>query len=183
MRVIEGYAQLRAKPVWQIFLLRGKKMELGKNLGRIVDYGTTKTKAGSLQVFIKFQIGAEESTWYGVPYKKDSDEVNDMCLMQLTYCGFDPSKNELEELSGGLDSNILITDEDIDLVIADQITPNGDTARRIKSIGEFGPTRITAEESKTLVSEAKKQKLKEAASKFKVRKKVEKEDPTLETPF
>lgn len=156
---------------------------MGKNLGRITDYGTTKAKSGSVQIFIKFQIGGEESTWFGSPYKKESDDVNDMCLMQLAYCGFDPELHEIDALSQGLDSGILITDEDIDLVIADQTLPNGDIARRIKSIGEFGPVRITSEETKSLVSDTKKQKLKASAGKFKVRKKVEKEDPTLETPF
>lgn len=158
-------------------------MELGKNLGRIVDYGVTKTKSGSLQVFVKFSIGNEESTWYGVPYKKDSDEVNDMCMMQLVYCGFDPSQAELERLGTGLESGLLITDEDIDLYIADEMMPNGDVKRRIKTIGELGPTRISADEAKSLVSDAKKQKLKESASKFKVRKKKEKQNPDTSIPF
>lgn len=158
-------------------------MELGKNLGRIVDYGTTLTKAGSLQVFIKFAVGREESTWYGSPFLKDKDEPNDMCLMQLAQCGFDVSSNEPSELSAGIDSGLLITDEDIEVIVADETMPNGDLKRRIKTIGELGPTRITAQKAKELISDAKKAKLKEAASKYKVRKKVQKKNPEEPTPF
>ena len=155
-------------------------MELGKNLARIVDYGTTKTKGGAAQVFIKFSVSGEESTWYGVPFKKDSDEVNDICMTQLCYCGFDPSVNKIEDLSFGIDSGLLATGEDIDVYVADQILPDGSQKRRINTIGEIGPARATATEVQQLISETKQQKLREAASKFKVRKK---KDPNKVIPF
>lgn len=166
-------------------------MELGKNLAGIIDYGLTKSKAGAEQVFIKFKIGKEETTWFGSPFRKECGEdgnpkLNDMFWTQFVYCGFDPEKNKLEDLLEGFSSDILITDEYIEVTIADEIQPDGDTKRRIKMIGEIGPTRLDATEAKQLLSSVKNKIIKEGASKFKARKRIvkpKKQDPSEPTPF
>lgn len=157
-------------------------MDLGKNLSRINDYGITQTKGGSLQIFINFNVAGESSTWYGMPYKKDG-EVNDICLMQLATCGFDPAANTFEHLALGLASGILITDEDVDVYVADVVQPDGSLRRRINSIGEFGPKRVSASDTTALTTAEQKEKLKAAAGKFKVRQKKEKQDPDEALPF
>lgn len=158
-------------------------MELGKNSARIVDYGLTKTKMGSVQVFIKLLVGGkEDATWFGMPMKKDG-ESNDFMLTQLAYCGFDFSSHELEELAKGVDSGLLITSEDIDVYVRDETSPTGELVRRINTLGAMGPIRMEAEEVKSLITDDQKSKLKAAASKFKARKVVEKPKPSDDIPF
>lgn len=157
-------------------------MEIGKHLARITDYGITTTKDGKAQVFVTFHVSNESGTWYGMPLKKDG-EANDMCLMQLASCGLDLAINTVEDLSKGVDSNILITDEDIEIHVKEVMQNDGSMKRRIDSIGEFGPARVTAAEVVNLISDAAREKIKSVAGKFKVRKKTVKENPKEDVPF
>lgn len=148
-------------------------MELGRNSARIIDYGLSKTKLGSAQVFIKLLVeqtgGSKEVTWYGVPFKKDG-EVNEFMMAQLAYCGFDPSVNSIEDLSNGIDSGILISNENIDVYVRDETSPSGEIVRKINTLGPMGPMRIATEEAKALISGEQASKIKALASKFKPRK-------------
>ena len=148
-------------------------MELGRNIARITDYGISKTKLGSVQVFVRLLVestdGSKEVTWYGVPFKKDG-EVNEFMMAQLAYCGFDPATNTIEDLSKGIDSGILITTENIDVYARDETSPSGEIVRKINTLGPMGPIRIDGEEAKTLISTEQAAKIKSLASKYKVRK-------------
>lgn len=145
-------------------------MELGKNSARIVDYGVTKTQKGSMQVFVKLLVGGrDDATWYGMPLKNNG-EVNDYMFTQLAYCGFDASAHSLEDLSGGIDSGLMITSEDIDVYVRKETDSKGDEVLRVSTLGTLGPIKIDAEEAKSLLSSEQTAKLKAAGGKFKPRK-------------
>jgi hypothetical protein len=165
-------------------LLQGvSQVKLGKNIGRIVEYGTTLTKLGSAQVFIRLRLeDGDETTWYGVPIKKDGD-TNDIMLQQLAYCGFDPSSNQISDLSLGIESGVLVTDEDLDVYCTMQLNKVGEEELRINSIGSIGPVRADADAIKTALTQEQADKIKASANKFKVRVKKKKEDPTENIPF
>ena len=158
-------------------------MELGKNSARIVDYGLTKTKMGSAQIFIKLLVnGRDDATWYGMPMKKDG-EPNEFMLTQLAYCGFDLSQNSFEDLSRGPDSGLLVTSEDIEVYVREETDGKGDLVRRVNTLGAMGPIRLDAEEAKTLIPQESIDKLKALAGKFKPRKVAKKELPSDDVPF
>lgn len=159
-------------------------MELGKNSARIVDYGITKTKLGSAQVFVKLLVaGVHDTTWYGVPFKKDG-EVNEFMMTQLAYCGFDLSRQTIEDLAAGMESGILITDEDIDVYVRNETNGSGDLVPRVNTLGSVGPIRVDEQDLKVLISQEQSDKLKASASKFKARKKSAKKDnPSDDVPF
>lgn len=160
-------------------------MHLGKNYGQIVDHGLTKTKAGNIQIFIRFSLGdsGEEQTWYGSPFKKDTGEINKFCIQQLCYVGFDPATMELEDLNkdGTLDKSQLF-----DVYGQNQTQGDGSLMVRIGSLGPLGPERATAEEISTIVTSTQKQSLKELAGKYRASKPVmpvNKPDPLETIPF
>lgn len=146
-------------------------MKEGKNIARITDYGLTKTKLGSAQIFIKVDfLEGGSATWYGVAFKKNG-EPNDMCLKQLAYCGFDFETNTIDQLAYGPLLSLLRTD-DIDVYCRHETAPNGEQVLRINSIGElFGPQRVEADEAKQMLDKDALEKLKNAGSKFKAHKK------------
>lgn len=157
-------------------------MEVGKHLVRIKDYGISIAKSGGLTVFIEVTKNGESMRWFGSPIKKDGNP-NDMCLAQLTACGFDPSVNSIEDLNGGPESQILITDEDIECQIGPETSPIGDTLIRIKWIGAPPKKVLGQDEIRGLMTDEQRAALKASASKFKVRKKAPKQDPEEEIAF
>jgi hypothetical protein len=158
-------------------------MKVGKNLAEIVDYGITKTKLGSAQVFIRLSFeDNSESTWYGVAFKKDG-ETNDIMLQQLAYCGFDLSANKIEDLAAGMESGLLVTDERLDVYCRMEVAPNGENVLRISSLGSIGPSRVDGEQLKSLLTDEQSKKLKDAASKFKPRAKKPAPKPSEDIPF
>lgn len=164
-------------------------MKLGKNIGRIVDYGTTLSKLGSAQVFIRLRLDdGDETTWYGVAIKKDG-EHNAIMLQQLAYCGFNPAVDKLSNLSKGPDSGLLIMDEDLDIYCTMQLNNRGEDELRIGSIGPIGPSRATSEEINLAISKEQEEKIRAAAGRFKVRERKPKQpqvtapNPEEEMPF
>ncbi len=155
-------------------------MELGKHAARIIDYGLGKTKAGEVSVYIRFKIGSEEPLWFGSPFKKDGNP-NDMCLQQLAEAGFDFEARTINDLYHGLTSGCLITDEDINVMVADRVQGDGQTKRQIDFIGERGMPKISAEEAKALLDEQRLASLKGAGTKFRSRKKKDKPEDIV--PF
>jgi hypothetical protein len=161
-------------------------MKLGKNTGKIIDYGTTLSKLGSAQVFIRLRLeDGDESTWYGVAIKKDG-ESNNIMLQQLAYCGFNPSVDSISDLSAGPESGLLVMDEDLDIYCTMQLNKVGEEELRISSIGPIGPNRAGADAIKAAITPEQEEKIKAAASGFKVRvrkpKKVE-ANPEENIPF
>ena len=161
-------------------------MKLGKNIGRIIDYGTTISKMGSAQVFIRLRLeDGDETTWYGVAFKKDGTS-NDIMLQQLAYCGFNPAMDALSDLSAGPESGLLVTDEDLDVYCTMQLNKIGEDELRISSIGPIGPNRADAEAIKAAITPEQEKILKESASKFKVRERKAKKaqnNPEENIPF
>lgn len=157
-------------------------MEVGRHVVRVVDYGISRTKAGGVTVFAEIVKGSESMKWYGSPFKKDG-ELNDMCISQLVACGFDPENNEIKDLQKGVDSGLLITDEDLDCEVAMEMGPDGTDLLKVKWLGCSPVSRLSTEEAKELISDEKEKKLKASASKFKVRKRKPKENPGEAIPF
>jgi len=162
-------------------------MNLGKNYAQIVDHGLTKTRAGNIQVFIKLSIGdeGEQQTWYGSPFKKDTGEINKMCIQQLCYVGFDPATMELEDLNK---DNLLDKSQLFEVYGVNQTQGDGSLAVRVGSLGPLGPERVTGEEISTIISASQKQSLKELSGKYKVSKpkvtaEPKKDDPNEVIPF
>lgn len=157
-------------------------MKLGKNIGKIVDYGTTISKMGSAQVFIRLRLeDGDETTWYGVAIKKDGG-VNDIMFQQLAYCGFNPGVDAMEELASGPESGLLVMDEDLDIYCSMQLNKVGEDELRISSIGPIGPNRADAEAIKSAISAEQQSAIKASASKFKVRERKPKEVTTSKKP-
>lgn len=156
-------------------------MEVGKNIGRIRDYGISATKAGKAQVFVQVVFtNGEEATWYGYPLKNDG-ELNESFMRQLCYAGFDPSKNNLQDLQFGKDSEALDTTSDIDFYAREERAPNGDMQIRLNSIGPFGPARVSSEAIKELIPQTLEDKIKSLAGRFEVRSRSPK--PSDSIPF
>lgn len=158
-------------------------MKVGKNLGEIIDYGVTKTKLGSAQVFIRiaFEDGSE-STWYGVAVKKDG-EANEIMLAQLAHCGFDFSKNDVMDLFEGPSSGLLIMNEKIDVYCRNEMTQTGELALKISSLGAIGPNRVDVDEARSLLTSEQADKIRAIGSKFKPRQRKAKQNPEEPTPF
>jgi len=95
--------------------------------------------------------------------------------------GFDLSEHSFDQLALGIVSGILVMDEDIDIVVKDSTQPDGTVKRRIDTIGDIGPARASQEELDQILDEEKKEKLKAAAGKYKVRAKKPK--ATDSVPF
>lgn len=145
-------------------------MKLGKNIGRIVDYGVTKTKKGSFQVFVNLLVdGRDSATWYGMPIKNNG-EINVFCFTQLAYCGFNAETHSIEDLSRGTESGLLITSEDIEVYARMETDGKGDEILRVNSLGPLGPIKIDVNEAKSLLSAEQSAKLKAIGGKFKPRK-------------
>lgn len=157
-------------------------MQLGKNYAQIVDHGLRTTQAGGIQVFIRFSLSetSDQHTWYGSPFKKDTGEINTLCIQQLVYAGFDPATMELEDLNldGTLDKSVVI-----DIYAANQTQSDGSLALKIANIGPLGPLRATSEAVSKAVSSEQKQKLKEMSGKFKSAPKVTPKNPDEVIPF
>lgn len=161
-------------------------MKLGKNIGRIIDYGTTLSKLGSAQVFIRLRLDdGDETTWYGVAIKKDGTS-NDIMLQQLAYCGFNPAVDTIADLAAGPDSGLLVTDEDLDIYCSMQLNKVGEDELRVSSIGPIGPNRAGADAIKSAITDEQAAAIKASASKFKVRERKPKkpvQNPEEEMPF
>lgn len=161
-------------------------MVIGKNRAIITDYGMTKTKLGSAQVFIKLLVNDEEShTWWGVLFKKDGTP-NEFVLTQLAYCGYDVATQSVDLLALGPVSGALDTDAEIDVYAKMMTDPIGNLKLRIDTLGEIGPTRMDSNEVNALLDESQKNALAALGSKFKPRKKTIKpkpQDPDEEIPF
>lgn len=149
---------------------------------RISDYGVSKTKAGGVQVFIDVYKDGDKKRWYGSPFKKDGS-LNDMCILQLAACGFDPSIHKILDLEAGPASEILVTDEDVECEIGPETAPTGEQIMRVKWIGAAPRQTYSREELKALVTDEQEQALKSAANKFRVRKKKVKLDPEEDIAF
>jgi hypothetical protein len=156
-------------------------MEVGKHLVRIKDYGLSQSKTGGLTIFIDVEKDGDSKRWYGSPYKRDG-EVNEMCIAQLAACGFDPSAG-FDKLGEGVEGGALITDEDIDCVVANELNGKGELEPRLKWIGINPTPRLSADEAKQIVTSEQQQKLMASASKFKPRARKKKQDPDEPVPF
>lgn len=158
-------------------------MELGKNVGKITDYGISVTKQGTAQVFVNILLSSgEATTWYGYPVKKDG-EINEMFMKQICHAGFDPSKNTIQDLQFGALSDVLDCNSEIDFYARDEMNPNGDLVRRINAIGPMGPTRAAAEELQAILPKSLDEKLKASAHKYSVRARKSVESPSDAIPF
>lgn len=158
-------------------------MELGKNLGKITDYGVSITKTGAVQVFVNVLFNSgEAATWYGYPIKKDG-EINEMFMKQICHAGFDPSKNSLQELQFGALSDVLDCNAEIDFYVRDEMGPTGETVRRLNTIGPIGPTRASSDELSLLLPKSIDEKVKASAHKFTVRARNTAANPTDTIPF
>jgi hypothetical protein len=161
-------------------------MVIGKNKAIITDYGMTKTKLGSAQVFVRLLVNGEESqTWYGVFFKKDGTP-NEFVLTQLAYCGYDFANHTTELLSMGPIGGCLDTTNEIDVYAKMMTTPTGDVRLRVDTLGEIGPSRLDTNEAAAMFDDSQKAALAAMASKFKPRKKpapVSAANPDEEMPF
>lgn len=152
-------------------------MEVGKHLAKIVDYGLSESKAGNASVFIKFQVASGDTiTWYGSLKEGKASEIT---LNALLECGL--SSDDINGLSGGLDSNLLITDEDIDIEVRKEFDQNGVERLRVKYVGSAKEIeRISAEKARTLIPASVNMLLREMK---KNKKPKVKKDPDFEIPF
>lgn len=152
-------------------------MEVGKHLALIVDYGLTESKAGNGSVFIKFMnAGGETITWYGSLKEGKASEITIAALLE---CGF--SADDINGLSGGMGSNLLITDEQIDIEVRKEFDQNGVERLRVKYIGSPKEIeRMSAEKARTIIPASVNMALREMK---KNKKPKAKKDPTFEIPF
>jgi hypothetical protein len=117
-----------------------------------------------------------------MPFKKDED-VNEIFFMQLAYCGFDPAVHTLEKLALGVDSGILVTDEDIDVYVRKETAPDGTDRLRVNTLGEIGPNRVDEDAVKDLINADQLAKLKGLSGKIKPKSRKKKADPAEVVPF
>lgn len=157
-------------------------MEAGNHLVRIKDYGVSVSKSGSMNVFIEVTKNGESMRWFGSPMKRDGTP-NEMCLLQLAACGFDPSSDSIEDLNKGLDSGLLVIDEDVECQVGPETSPTGDIVLRMKWIGAAPRKTLSTEEVKALITDEQRAALKTVSGKFKVRKKSVKQNPDETIPF
>lgn len=152
-------------------------MELGKQLARIVDYGVTENKSGNGSVFIKFIFpSGEYLTWYGSLKEGKAAEITVSTLFE---CGF--SGDDINALAKGVESGLLITDEDIDVNVQKEIDPTGTERIRIKYIGSGKEIpRIDQEQARKLIPASVNMMLREMK---RTKKPREKKDPNFEIPF
>lgn len=156
-------------------------MEVGKHLVRIKDYGINQSKAGGMFVFIDIEKDDVTLRWYGSPIKKDGTP-NEMCLAQLVACGFDLEK-DISSLGEGIDSGLLVTDEDIDCVVANEMNGKGEMEAKVKWLGVNPTPRLSTDEVKALITDEQRDKLKALSSKFKTRTRKKVASPDEEVPF
>jgi hypothetical protein len=157
-------------------------MILGLNKGRIVDYGVAKSKSGASQVFVHISIGGEVVKHYMYPFKKDG-EVNDYVMQQLVYAGFDPLTMTIDALAFGVESDMLITNEDLDIFAKEETNNMGQLQIRVSSLGAMVGNRLSYEETKALITPDQISKVKAFASKYTARVRVKKEDLSEEIGF
>ena len=160
-------------------------MKLGKNIGRITDYGMTKTRAGKGQIFVRVALDdGDEQTWYGMPFKNDG-ELNEICIQQLVYCGLDLERFSINDVNKGPSCGALDTDSPIDVYCANKTQGDGSLQMRINSLGPIGPMVLAEDEVDTLFTDEQRAKLKAAANKFKPKKRaaVKKEAEDEDVPF
>jgi len=157
-------------------------MILGLNKGRIVDYGVAKSKSGSSQVFVHINISGEVVKHYMYPFKKDG-EVNDYVMQQLVYAGYDPATMVIDALAFGVESDMLITNEDLDIFAKEETNNIGQLQLRVASIGAVSGGRLSYAEVKDIITAEQINKVKALASKYTARVRVKKEDPSEEIGF
>lgn len=106
-------------------------MECGKQLAKIVDYGLFQNQTtGANSAYIKFNLKGGVLTWWG---SLNEGKATEITLRQLAECGY--AGQDIKKLNDGIDSNILICDEDISVEVAEKINGVGDAVKFIKSIG------------------------------------------------
>lgn len=106
-------------------------MELGRQLARIAEYGLVENKSGGHSVFIKFDLKGESLTWWGSLKEGMAAEIT---MRSLLECGF--QGGNIKAINAGMNSNLLIEDEDIYVVVGEKLNSVGLVVKIIKSIGE-----------------------------------------------
>jgi hypothetical protein len=105
---------------------------IGVFQGKIKDYGTSETKSGNPQVFIKFGFEAEgaakELTWYG----SFVGGAKDITLKTLIYCGLQPQMfSQLVNFRNGVSSNMLDLNKVLNLDVQEEPKQDGSGMRTL----------------------------------------------------
>lgn len=96
-------------------------------LAKITDYGLATSKAGNMQVMIKFSCeDGKTRTWYGTLKEGRGREITLDTLIRCGFKGDDIAILSEGHMSGALDHNI-----ELDLVIENEVGQDGKTYERI----------------------------------------------------
>lgn len=105
---------------------------IGVFSAKIKDYGTSETKSGNPQVFIKFGFehegAAKELTWYG----SFVGGAKDITLKTLIYCGLQPQMyNQLVNFRNGVASNMLDLNKVLNIDVQEEPKMDGSGMRTV----------------------------------------------------
>lgn len=128
----------------------------GEHLGECVDYGISKNSKGEPQAFLKFKINKGEGlgfchlTWFGglsdkIPQGKEHPPAH-YTVKTLLDCGF--QGQEVEDLAGGIDANVIPGGRTMQLTIEDNLYEDKLSSRIkwINIVGAGGPKKMSKEE-------------------------------------
>ena len=117
--------------------------EEGRYNAKPIEWGFNKTKAGSLQVFIRFEGQNINMCWYG---SLNEGKAREITLTSLLNCGFRYPSLELFERFDALDKT-----REVSIVVTHRDNLKGQPRAKIAWVNKIGSNKVDSKESKEML--------------------------------